>query len=146
MKLIGKQFKGGIYMKLKIIEKVRTNNFNDEHVMQKITDMWKNASTVLSNKNENVYGLYHEYESDYKGDYTLCVAVEGKDESSIAIPDDTTYEIFKVNTNDEQGIFNTWSEIWKKEDEGQLKRTYTYDFEKYDPDGNIDIYIAVKKK
>ena len=136
----------GFNMELKIIEKIRTNNFNDEHVMQKITDMWKNASNVLTDKNENVYGLYHEYESDYKGDYTLCVAVEGRDKSSVAIPDDTKYEVFKVNTNDEQGIFNTWNEIWKKEDENQLNRAYTYDFEKYYPDGNIDIYIAVKKK
>ncbi len=133
-------------MELKVIEKIRTNNFNDEHVMQKITDMWKNASNVLTNKNENIYGLYHEYESDYRGDYTLCVAVEGIDKSSVSIPEDTKYEVFKVNTNDEQSIFNTWNEIWKKEDGNQLNWAYTYDFEKYYPDGNIDIYISVKKK
>lgn len=133
-------------MELKVIEKIRTNNFNDERVMQKITDMWKSASNVLTDKNENVYGLYHEYESNYKGDYTLCVAIEDKDKSSVAIPNDTKYEVFKVNTDDEQGVFNTWNEIWKKEDENQLNRAYTYDFEKYYPDGNIDIYIAVKKK
>ena len=133
-------------MKLKIIEQIRTNNFNDENVMQKITDMWEKASSVLSNKNDDVYGVYYEYESDYKGDYTLCVAVEGKDEPSILIPEDIKYEIFKVDTDDEQGIFKTWNEIWKKEDEGQLKRAYTYDFEKYYLDGNIDIFIAVKEK
>ncbi len=133
-------------MELKVIEKIRTNNFNDEHVMQKIADMWKNASTVLPNNNDNVYGLYHDYESNYKGDYTLCVAVEGKDKSSIEIPEDTKYDVFKVNTSDEQGILKTWNEIWKKEDKGQLKRAYTYDFEKYYPDGNIDIFIAVKEK
>src|SRR5690625_1981471 len=131
-------------MELKVIERIRTNNFSDEHIMQKIMDMWKNASIILSDKNENVYGLYHEYESDYKGDYTLCVAVEGRDKSSVVIPDHTKYEVFKVNTNDEQGVFNMWNEIWKKEDENQLNRAYTYDFEKYYPDGNIDIYIAVK--
>lgn len=133
-------------MELVIIEKIRTNNFNDEHVMQKITDMWKNASAALLNKDDNVYGLYYEYESNYKGDYTLCVAVERKDEPSIVIPENTKYEIFKVNTNDDQGIFNTWNEIWKKEDEGQLKRAYTYDLEKYDPNGNIDIWIAVREQ
>lgn len=114
--------------------------------MQKITDMWKSASIELSKHEGNTYGLYHEYESDYQGDYTLGVAIEGKNESSIVIPNDTKYEIFKVNTDEEQGIFNTWNEIWKKEEEGQLKRAYTYDFEKYYPDGNIDIYIAVKEK
>src|SRR5690625_905235 len=132
-------------MELKIIEKIRTNNFTDDHVMQKITKMWKNASTVLSEKNGNVYGLYHEYESNYKGDYTLCIAVEGEDESSIVIPDNAKYELFEVNINDEQGVFNTWNEIWKKAEEGQLKRAYTYDFEKYYPDGNIDIHIAINE-
>lgn len=133
-------------MELTIINKIRTNNFNDDRVMQKITDLWKGASTELSNHEGNTYGLYYEYESDYKGDYTLGVAIEGKNEASIVIPQDTKYEIFKVNTHEEQGIFNTWNEIWKKEEEGQLKRAYTYDFEKYYPDGNIDIYIAVKEK
>ncbi len=133
-------------MELTIINKIRTNNFNDERVIQKITDMWKGALTELSNHEGNTYGLYYEYESDYKGDYTLGVAIEGKDESSIVIPHDTQHEVFKVNTDEEQGIFNTWNEIWKKEEEGKLKRAYTYDFEKYYPDGNIDIYIAVKEK
>lgn len=131
-------------MELKIIEKIRTNNFNDEHVIQKITDMWENASTVLSKKDDIVYGLYHEYESNYKGDYTLCVAVEGKNKPPIVIPDDTKYQVFNVSTNDEKGVFNTWNEIWEKEEEGQLKRAYTYDFEKYYPDGNIDICIAIE--
>ena len=133
-------------MELTIINKIRTNNFNDDRVMQKITDLWKGALTELSNHEGNTYGLYYEYESDYKGDYTLGVAIEGKDESTVVIPHDTKYEVFKVNTDEEQGIFNTWNEIWKKEEEGQLERAYTYDFEKYYPDGSIDIYIAVKEK
>src|SRR5699024_7049442 len=102
-------------MELKVIKGIRTNNFNDEDVMEKITNMWKIASSELSNHKENTYGLYHEYESDYKGDYTLCVAIEGSNESSIVISDDAKYEVFNVNTDDEQGIFITWNEIWKKE-------------------------------
>lgn len=62
------------------------------------------------------------------------------------IPDDTKFEIFKVDIEDEQGIFHTWNEIWNKEAEGNLKRIYTYDLEKYYPNGNIDIYIAVKEE
>lgn len=133
-----------VFIELKIIKEIRTNNFNDEDVMKKITDMWKDASSELSNDKGNIYGLYHEYESDYKGDYTLCVSIECDNESSIVVPDDAKYEVFKVNTDDEQGIFKTWKEIWKKEEEGQLKRAYTYDFEKYYPEGRIDIYIAVQ--
>lgn len=131
-------------MDLTVINTIRTNNFNDEQIMKKITRMWEGVSADLSQHEGNVYGLYYAYESDYKGDYTLSVAIEGKSESSITISEDTTYEIFKVDTETDQGILNTWNEIWNKEEEGQLNRAYTYDFEKYYPNGNIDIHIAVK--
>ena len=39
--------------------------------MQKITEMWKEASNRLTNYENNIYGVYHEYESNYKGDYLL---------------------------------------------------------------------------
>jgi predicted transcriptional regulator YdeE len=97
-------------MDLTIISTIRTNNFNDDHLMQKITDMWKGASTELSEHKGNTYGVYYEYESDYKGDYTLSVAIEGESDPSITIAEDTKYEVFKVNTDSEQGIINTWSE------------------------------------
>ena len=47
------------------------------------------------------------------------------------------------NTSDEQGIFKTWKKIWDQEDSGLLERAYTYDFEKYTPNGEIEIYIAI---
>ncbi|MEI5905972.1 effector binding domain-containing protein [Bacillus spongiae] len=131
-------------MELKIINTIRTNNFNDEHIIQKITDMWKSASTELSEHEGNTYGLYYGYASNYQGDYTVSVAIEGENEGSITIAEDTKYEVFKVNTDEEQGIFKTWSENWGKEKDGQLERAYTYDFEKYYPDGTVDIYIGVK--
>ena len=34
--------------------------------------------------------------------------------------------------------------IWERENSGGLKRAYTYDFEKYAPDGEVKIYIAIK--
>ncbi len=137
--------KGGAYMELTIINKIRTNNFNDKSVMKKITNMWKDASADLSNHKGNIYGLYYEYESDFKGNYTLGIAIEGKNEPSIVIPHDIKYEIFNVNIDEEQGILNTWNEIWKQEEKGKLKRAYTYDFEKYYPNGDIAIFIAVKE-
>ena len=131
-------------MKLTIINSIRTNNFNDEHVMQKITDMWKAASTDLTEHESSIYGVYHGYETDYKGDYTLSVAIEGEATPLITIPSDKKYKIFKVDTNEEQGIFNTWSKIWDEEKKGNLHRAYTYDLEKYYPNGNIEIHIAIK--
>ncbi len=137
--------KGGNFMDLKIINTIRTNNFNDERMMEKISDMWKSASANLNEiKHEgSIYGLYYEYESDYKGDYTLSVAIDGNDGFSITIPDETKYKVFTVNKDSSQGVFNTWNEIWKLEKDGNLNRTYTYDYEKYYIDGGIEIFIAV---
>lgn len=132
-------------MKLKVIQEIRTNNFTDQHVMEKITNMWQVAASELSNYQGYTYGLYYNYESNYQGDYTLCVAIEQNNgEESIDIPRDTEYAIFTVDTEDEQGIFNTWQTIWKQEEAGQLKRAYTFDYEKYAADGSVEIFIAIK--
>jgi len=39
-------------------------------------------------------------------------------------------------------MFKTWSKIWKQEETGLLERAYTYDFEKYSPNGEIEIHIG----
>ncbi|MFV8829765.1 GyrI-like domain-containing protein [Alkalihalobacterium sp. APHAB7] len=136
---------GGILMNLTIIKSVRTNNFNDNAIMQKITEMWKEASSILKHHDEVKYGLYYDYESDYKGDYTLSVAIESSDnEPTIKISNKSKYEIFEVDTSDEFGILNVWKEIWRREEEGDLVRAYSTDFEKYYPNGQIEIHIAIK--
>jgi predicted transcriptional regulator YdeE len=132
-------------MNLTIIKSVRTNNFEDKAIMQKITEMWKEASSALLNQDEVTFGLYHEYESDYKGDYTVSVAVESSNNGkTIKIPSISKYEIFKVDSLDENGIPNTWKQIWEQEENGDLKRAYSFDFEKYNPNGQIEIHIATK--
>jgi len=132
-------------MRLSIINTVRTNNFNDEQLMEKIAELWKEASKSLSNQNTIIYGVYYHYESDYKGDYTLSIAVEDNErEPSLEILNTAKYEIFNVDKTEEQGVINTWKQIWKREDSGTLKRAYTYDFEKYYPNGEIEIYIGIK--
>ncbi|MEH7109512.1 GyrI-like domain-containing protein [Bacillus sp. JJ1764] len=132
-------------MNLKIINSVRTNNFKDEQIMEKITGMWKESTRVLKNKDAVVYGLYYDYESNYKGDYSLSAATEDTgDEASIEIQSDNKYEMFVVDSTDEQGVYKTWKKIWECEEKGTLNRAYTYDFEKYYPNGTIEIYIAIK--
>jgi predicted transcriptional regulator YdeE len=137
--------RGGNIMNLTIIKSVRTNNFKDETIMQKISEMWKEASSILRNHEEVKYGLYYDYESDYKGDYTLSVAIESSDNNpGVKIPNTTKYETYEVDTLDEIGILNAWREIWDREEKGELKRAYSYDFEKYYPNGQIEIHIATK--
>ena len=134
-----------ILMNLTIIKSVRTNNFKDEAIMQKITEMWKEALSFLNNRDVVTYGVYYDYESDYKGDYTLSVAIEeSANDSSIKILNTNEYEIFKVDASDENGILNAWKEIWEREEKGGLERAYSVDFEKYYPNGQVEIHIAIK--
>jgi predicted transcriptional regulator YdeE len=132
-------------MKLKIINSVRTNNFNDDQLLQKITALWEQASNHLNNQEVITYGVYHNYESDYKGDYSLSIAIEDHTtEPILELSTQTKYEIFKVDTREDQGVLNTWRKIWECENDGTLARGYTHDFEKYYPNGEIEIYIALK--
>ncbi|MFN7249798.1 MAG: GyrI-like domain-containing protein [Anaerobacillus sp.] len=132
-------------MELTIIKSVRTNNFKDEAIMQKIREMWKEATSILENQDEVKYGLYYDYESDYKGDYTLSVAVErSENPPTIKIPNTIKYKIFEVDASEEFGILNAWKEIWERQEKGDLKRAYSFDFEKYYPNGQIEIYIAIQ--
>ncbi|MDR7002679.1 AraC family transcriptional regulator [Neobacillus niacini] len=102
-------------MKLAIINSVRTNNFNDELLIQKITGLWQEAFKRLTNSEMITYGVYHKYESDYKGDYSLSIAIEeNHNEPSLEIPNNAKYEIFHVDTSEEQGIVNTWKKIWER--------------------------------
>lgn len=92
-----------------------------------------------------IYGIYYDYESDYKGDYSLSVAIEDVEgEHIILIQNHENYKVFHVDTTQEQGILKTWSKIWEQEEFGALKRAYTYDYEKYYPNGEIEIHISIK--
>ncbi|BBU38805.1 hypothetical protein APP_10970 [Aeribacillus pallidus] len=63
-----------------------------------------------------MYGVYYDYESDYRGDYLLSITIEENNgEAFIEIPSNTKYKVFQVDKTDEQGIFKTWSKIWKQE-------------------------------
>ncbi|MCR6105912.1 effector binding domain-containing protein [Salipaludibacillus agaradhaerens] len=132
-------------MNLSLIQSTRTNNFNDDLVLQKITELWKVASSKLADHHDSLYGLYHDYESDYKGDYTLSVAIKTTEEAAdLSLSENEKYEIFNVDTTDEQGVFKAWQKIWHLEESGELKRAYSYDYEEYQVNGDINIYIAIK--
>lgn len=126
-------------MRLHLVNHIRTNNFNDPKIMQKIKKLWEEATQELQDYNNYIYGVYYDYESDYKGDYCLSVAItKPYGENVITIPTNELYEIFKVDTTD------TWRKIWRLEDNKKLRRAYSYDFEKYYPNGEVEIHIAVQ--
>ena len=121
---------------------IRTHNIK-ENTAEKIGQLWQNNFAKLT-KNEPYYGVYLNYESDFTGYYDVAVAQESKPEdssSTIEIEDLTWYEIFPTNG---KSVVQTWQHIWNKEKQGLLKRAYKVDFEKYYPNGKVDIYISIR--
>ena len=121
---------------------IRTHNIK-ENTAEKIGQLWQNNFAKLT-KNEPYYGVYLNYESDFTGYYDVAVAQESKPEgsfSTIEIEDLTLYEIFPTNC---ESVVQTWQHIWNKEKQGLLKRAYKVDFEKYYPNGKVDIYISIR--
>ncbi|MFD2656120.1 GyrI-like domain-containing protein [Gracilibacillus thailandensis] len=131
-------------MKINLLTSIRTNNFNDDQMMEKIQSMWKEAYQSLEGKSDTVYGVYFDYASDFKGDYSIGVGIEDAEYGRIVIPDQSNYKVFKVASLEEEGILKTWQKIWRLEESGELERGYTVDFEKYLPSGEIEIHIALK--
>ena len=120
---------------------IRTHNIK-ENTAEKIGQLWQNNFAKLT-KNEPYYGVYLNYESDFTGYYDVAVAQESKPEdssSTIEIEDLTWYEIFPTTG---KSVVQTWQHIWNKEKQGLLKRAYKVDFEKYYPNGKVDIYISI---
>lgn len=119
---------------------IRTNNFTDSEMMKKITELWNQVGTLELPEDATIYGIYHNYESDFHGDYDLTVAVNTPVSATKIILPEEKYQKFSVDTDEENGIIKSWERIWQAD----LKRKYTFDFEKYNPDGSVEIYIAVE--
>ena len=120
---------------------IRTHN-TKENLAEKIGQLWQNNFAKLP-QNEPYYGVYLNYESDFTGYYDVAVAQESKPENSsstIEIEDLAWYEIFPTTG---KSVVQTWQHIWNKEKQGLLKRAYKVDFEKYYPNGKVDIYISI---
>lgn len=88
-------------------------------------------------KTAELYGVYHNYQSDENGFFTFTVGEETQDtEDMIEIP---TGEYLLFRAPSRQEVLNIWQEIWKS----RLPRSFSFDFEKYYADGSVEIYIAV---
>lgn len=123
------------------IQSIRTNNFTDAEVMKKFGEMWQTA--ILQGYGLSVlYGVYHDYASNYQGDYTCSVACDTPNDRKVIELPDTPYQVFKCTRLD---IPQTWLKIWQLEEAGEISRAYQVDFEKYLLDGTVEIHVGIKE-
>ena len=121
-----------------IVQQRLNNNIANEI----ISTLWQNNLDKLP-QGHCCYGIYFNYATNYQADYDFAIASEVVLETDIPvieIEDLSCYEVFRCKVNE---IYQTWQLIWKKEQQGLLKRAYSVDFEKYHSDGLVEIYIAV---
>ena len=115
---------------------------NNDIANEIIPTLWQNNLDKLP-QGHYCYGIYFNYAANYQADYDFAIASEAALETDIPvieIADLSFYEVFRCKVDK---IYQTWQLIWKKEQQGLLKRAYSVDFEKYHPDGLVEIYIAI---
>lgn len=123
---------------------------NYQEAMETIPLLWErfhqeNIVAQLPNKLDDsvIYGVYSQYESDEKGQYHLLAGTEIQEDSTLTAPLTCVsiplarYVVCHVKQPEE--LFDAWSKIWQAD----IKRSFTYDFERYGSDG-IDIYVGIQ--
>ncbi|KYG88900.1 AraC family transcriptional regulator [[Bacillus] sp. KCTC 13219] len=115
---------------------IRTNNATPKAIGQ----LWENV--MANGLQGDIFAIYHNYESDFTGDYDLYIGTEvnGANEEGIIIPTGQ-YVVIVVDTSQENGVFLAWTEIWQSD----IARAYKTDFEYYAQDGTVKIYLSVKE-
>lgn len=107
-------------------------------------------SSVRGKINDKVLGIYTDYSSDEKGEYTVSAACEVK-----ALLTDNTLSVFKipegkyaefiVKGDVKTAVAKAWAEIWNT----PLPRAFICDFEEYQNNdmnnSEIHIYIGLKE-
>jgi len=141
----------------------KTSNANELTAQAKIPQLWqdfyeKNIVDQLSKlDNQNVYGLYSDYETDVNGNYAITIGVEASKMNDASpewviktIPA-AKYLVFTSHKGKmPEIVIQTWQEIWAWFANSKVERTYTGDFELYDERcanpqaAQVEVYIAIK--
>lgn len=137
----------------------RTNN-GDPDVGEKISQLWQRFYTeavltqIRHRINDTALGIYTDYASDEKGDYTVMTAFEVSEAShdqgllETKVIKGGKYAKFVIKDEQEQvfsKVAGAWQVIWQMD----LPRLFAADFEAYhlDPKGicEVHIYISLKE-
>ncbi|MFC1749528.1 GyrI-like domain-containing protein [Pseudomonadota bacterium] len=134
---------------------IRTLN-NDEmnSTTAKIGPLWEkfdSAVTVDYKNGARMYGLYFGYESDANGEFTVLAGTDQVSPPSTAVLEEITipagkYLVFEAKGEMPQIVIDAWGDIWNcfSSGDAEYERAYNVDFEYYNNENEIEIYISVK--
>lgn len=145
---------------LKIIGiSIQTSN-NNSQAIDDLGKLWhqffseKIIEKIPTKINSNIYSVYTDYESDFRGKYTTIIGCEVSSLNDIPKGmvgrefEPQTFKKYSAKGELHEAVGKTWVEIWN--DDASLNRTYIYDYELYTEkaqnpaDAEIEIYIGVK--
>ena len=115
-------------------KKIRTNN----NKINEILSLWEKVPDL--GLTGDIYGVYFNYESDYKGDFDLLVGSDENALNDFVNIKEGQYMMWTAENNSPEAIGEVWHKIWNTE----LDRSYETDFEIYSQDGSVRIYIGIK--
>lgn len=91
-------------------------------------------------ENTQCYGVYFNYQENGNR-YEFAIATETpNDNAPIVLNDLTWYEKFSTKV---ELLGETWDTICRKGKQGLLRRAFTVDFEQYQPDGRVDVFVSI---
>ncbi|MDO4698511.1 MAG: AraC family transcriptional regulator [Pasteurellaceae bacterium] len=114
-----------------------TKTFDQTATSNDFIALWQ---SVKLPENAECYGVYFNYQDNGKR-YDFAIATTTpNDNPPIVIDDLTWYEKFSTKC---ELLGETWDDICRKGQQGLLKRALTVDFEQYQKDGRVDVFVAV---
>lgn len=117
---------------------VRTSNF-DGKAQKDIGELWnkflnENIAATISNKaSDDIYCIYTDYESDFKGEYTTIIGCKVHSVESITseltVKNIVAGKYYKFTS---EPVMDIWNRIWQSD----YDRKYATDFDVYKKDGS----------
>jgi predicted transcriptional regulator YdeE len=116
-----------------------------------INDNW--FSRVPNKISQQIFAVYHEYESDHTGEFAYFIGCRVSDEAEVPkglqklVVPRGTFEKFIAKGTMSGCISDTWALIWAS----PAKRAYQVDFEVYDDrsedwnDAEVDIFVSIQE-
>lgn len=136
----------------------RTTNANEmTPETAKIAPLWQQFQEKFCHQMDDttqVYGVYHNYESDVNGEFdvTACIA-DLSDSQTESISAQTTmvsipagnYLVFSQQGEIPQAVIDAWMQVWHyfNAKDCSYTRKYDTDFEKYIGMDTVEVYIAI---
>ncbi|MBN7288590.1 MULTISPECIES: GyrI-like domain-containing protein [Campylobacter] len=143
--------------------KTRTSNALEMSGHGKIAALWDkflkfsyDETGEIFVPQSEIYAVYHDYESDFNGKYSLLIGVKadtlkpGANLEKIYVHAGR-YAVFSIEDLSDENLdakgadltIALWKAIWVNFENSSLKRAYDTDFELYSGD-EIKIYISIK--